>query len=313
MGQSFNNKSVLEILLLCICILSTKAQNYVPFPDSNCVWNVGWFSNNSNRVKIQGDSVHNNLQYKKYYISYDTSFVNAQYTYMALVRQDLLSKRVFGIPGGSNQEKLMYDFSLNVNDTITVSSLGFTSGLPPRVKVVAKDSILIAGQFRKRLTLTSGYSWSAGLLYERWIEGVGSDYGVFLNGLCSYLVFDWCYPKLNCQTVNGQLVYGSNGNCFLQPCGTGVGNAETSMETATEVVIYPNPGKGLFTVSLPYQKRSNEFRLAIYDIMGSQIRNLIVHSDTKVDLSDLADGIYLLKVFTSHGQEIYRSKLIKQY
>lgn len=311
MKQSLYNKRALAILLLCICILPTKAQNYVPFPDSNCVWNVGWSSNASHIIKIHGDSVLNNLQYKKYYISYDTSFTNAQYTFKALIRQDNLSKRVYGVSNGSNQEKLLYDFSLNVNDTISVNTLLLVHGFP-RVKVVAKDSILIAGQFRKRLTLTSGYSWSANVLYERWIEGVGSDFGVFLNGLCSYVVFDVCYPKLNCQTVNGQLVYGSNGHCFSQPCGTGVGNAETSMETATEVVIYPNPGKGLFTVSLPYQKRSSEFRLAIYDIMGSQIRNLIVHSDTKVDLSDLADGIYLLKVFTSHGQEIYRSKLIKQ-
>ncbi len=134
-----------KIILLFLSILITKTtfSQYAQFPDSNAVWSV-W----QQKFFINGDSIFNGTTYKKYYFSMSPTLVNSNF--FSLLREDTISKRIYTI-NSTGHEKLLYDFSLSANDTITVFPKPYLSTDSFLVKVESVDSVSIVGQFRKRL------------------------------------------------------------------------------------------------------------------------------------------------------------------
>lgn len=68
-----------------------------------------------------------------------------------------------------------------------------------------------------------------------------------------------------------------------------------------QLVIYPNPNNGLFIIDFPFKENQN-YRIEIYD-SNFQIRaNKNVNKlNNKIDISNLTDGFYYLKLFTDDG------------
>jgi hypothetical protein len=77
----------------------------------------------------------------------------------------------------------------------------------------------------------------------------------------------------------------------------------------SEMKIFPNPGFGKFTFSMPDEKRN--VTLSIFNSMGEiiLIKNEIGDSEIEVDLSNQPAGIYIVKVI--FGEKIFRRKIIK--
>lgn len=63
-----------------------------------------------------------------------------------------------------------------------------------------------------------------------------------------------------------------------------------------EVVIYPNPGNGLFNMRL--NNFNDELKLSVYNILGEEVHRekLSGQMSFLIDLSNLGEGIYVLKV-----------------
>lgn len=77
---------------------------------------------------------------------------------------------------------------------------------------------------------------------------------------------------------------------------------------AAKVNVYPNPARGLITVNL---NADTESELQLYDVTGALCASRqLRQGDNSVDISDLASGIYLVKVMADR-KLIYRSKLVK--
>ncbi len=115
-------------------------QKYTPFPESNAVWSVY-----NEKYLINGDSIFNTINYKKYYFTTDSLANPTKAHFFALVRQDSSTKKVYFIPSGKSIEYLLYGFSLNVGEETAVYSLSVELfGLSSfTVQVESKDSILI--------------------------------------------------------------------------------------------------------------------------------------------------------------------------
>lgn len=83
----------------------------------------------------------------------------------------------------------------------------------------------------------------------------------------------------------------------------------------SDVSLYPNPSRGLFTLSIknpPLQP----FEVAVHDLLGKQILNQRVMPagslfDYEVDLSEKSSGVYFLTLTLSDGRKLTR-KLIKE-
>ena len=89
----------------------------------------------------------------------------------------------------------------------------------------------------------------------------------------------------------------------------------SGQELPYNVLIYPNPSKGIFTLEI-YDSEIANYDLRIYDVLGREIikstlssdrvalsndRAKIVNRKSKIDLSDYSEGIYLLQIITDKG------------
>jgi hypothetical protein len=114
-------------------------------------------------------------------------------------------------------------------------------------------------------------------------------------------------------------VYGYNGNNSATSCYTlkvALGTA-TKPGEITKVIsdkkalsVYPNPAHTKITIDLAGYTGISEMRM--YDANGKQV---VVYRtpqiNSQVDISKLANGVYLLKIITSNGQMI-STKVIKE-
>ncbi len=70
---------------------------------------------------------------------------------------------------------------------------------------------------------------------------------------------------------------------------------------SSQLKVYPNPGNGLFNVSLPAGKA---FNLEITDLTGKVIQRRKTLGETRLKLENTAKGIYLMKVTGEDGSAI---------
>ena len=62
------------------------------------------------------------------------------------------------------------------------------------------------------------------------------------------------------------------------------------------VTVYPNPSKGLFTITLGNSAKGT---IEVYDMMGRNIKNMELNTsekEYKLDLSGFSKGVYLLNM-----------------
>ena len=68
--------------------------------------------------------------------------------------------------------------------------------------------------------------------------------------------------------------------------------------TSVTVSAYPNPTKGLLTITIPANK-GNICTTEFYDITGKLCRKTTINSKEQIDISDLKTGVYMMKITTA--------------
>lgn len=81
-----------------------------------------------------------------------------------------------------------------------------------------------------------------------------------------------------------------------------------SFEDSRDIVLYPNPVKGILNIQLPNQKSSNIIKLSIYNIMG-QLVYQSSDKNLKVDTDKFTTGVYTL--FLKTDKVNWSGKFIK--
>lgn len=287
-------KHFLLYLTIILTIKSAFGQN-LNFPDSNAIWSVY-----NEKYFVDGDSTYNTIDYKKYYFTNDSIVTTG--SFFALLREDTILKKVFSIASGNTQEHLLYDFSLSINDTISVYPLSFFcySG-PVLIKVDLIDSILIGSNYHKRLKI-SGVNQNTGY-DEYWIEGIGSTMGIFNCGITGVLYFDICYPTLLCFEKEGITLYSNPNftNCY-QNYPTGIEDILLQHTT----LLFPNPATNLVFIKSDNEIKSYKIESFVGQIIKQEKTNAKSFS---IDISNYLDGVYLVTLTTDNGITV--KKLIK--
>src|ERR1700746_2350414 len=136
-------KKLLLFTFLSFCFISIKAQSWVyhEFPDSNAVWNVSYQETGVGfcgeySYTISNDTIINSVTFKKlnktgrdFSMTYTSSAppiwncdhsisTPTYYNYAGAMREDVLQKKVYYIAMGDTTQQLLYDFNLNVGDTL---------------------------------------------------------------------------------------------------------------------------------------------------------------------------------------------------
>jgi len=300
-------------LYFCFFILvsiNSVAQTsvYHPFPDSNAVWNVEIVSQCSSSTVtwewysyvMNGDTSIGGNSYHKIYIPLflDTSqcFGNSALAgyYFGCVRQDTSLKRVYFIERLASTENLLYDFSLEIGDTIHGLLTNWGDCADDSV-ITEIDSILINGNYRKRWKVPTM------LMPQHIIEGIGYLGGPF-TPICSWEGRD----DLSCFTQDNVVLYEDSFN-VTHPGLCGIINSVSPVEKKPTTFLYPNPVFEEAMLETPAQPAV----LSIYNYLGILVlERKIISNKTILQLEDLHDGIYFY-CLTDSSLRVHVNSFIK--
>lgn len=284
--------------------LLASAQTYIyhPFPDSNANWN---FSFNRDQCPFGGA-----WEYYSYYISGDTSINNEIYHkistpfvstynlgycpqlhfpgYKGAIRQDIPNKKVYFIPPLSSTENLLYDFTMEIGDTVP----GFITSYSDDI-VISIDSVFVGDDYRKRWLTNSDYD-----IY--YIEGIGSTYGLLEYSPGG--MFDAPYYYLDCFIQNEQTIYPDP----ELPCQliTSVNNNEDLKDIFD---VYPSPAKDILFIDNASGSHVQLFSITGLLISESEIKT--EHFELK--LKGVPAGMYYLRF--EKDLEINAKKIVVQH
>lgn len=284
----------LLLFIAALSVLSAQSQTsvYHPFPDSNARWNIhmaqgmcfmGGWSDEDYSIMISGDTIIDSQIYHKL----TTPWVEVVSTggctqqnfsgYQGAIRQDIPGKKVFFVPPSASEENLLYDFNLEVGDTVR----GYLQLFYGSTDVVTEiDSVLVGDNYRKR--------WSVNPCYGIYlIEGIGSTFGLLAPSPgCMTDMNDY---SLTCFNQDGQGVYpGPFSECLLI---TSVNNPDLAAEA---VHIFPNPSNGSFTVAFDSPEEITEIRIS--GITGNTVFQKKTENLSTVSITDIPAGTYILTI-----------------
>ncbi len=247
------------------------------------VWEPYDFYNNLYRDFIEGDTVINSVEYSKVYqsgYSYYGYIPNGEiYPYEHVLHGFLREENNKWFTLFENQDTLLFDFNLNLNDTVISA---YTYSFADPIVVTAIDSILIDGEYKKRMQLN-------GMGAEYIIEGIGATSGLFEN----MFFFEW-YSELVCYAKNGVSVWGTT----TEECDLAVKIMENQGNSGL-CSVFPNPAKDFTMITVPSGLENVTFRLI--DMVGGLIcqKSLESPSTNKVQLTDYHSGVYLAVIETN--------------
>ena len=295
------------ILLAAIFIINiAKAQQYNLFPDSNAVWNISCtymsqygieYENYS--IIISGDTIINNQTYHKLFVPFVQKLVNDSSStintagYQGAIRQDTLNKKVNIILPFTSSEQLLYDFAMQVGDTLK-------GIIKPEIgsidTVISIDSVLVGSSYRKRW-----YVDNCNGIY--FIEGIGSTCGLIIRS--PGCITDQPGWNISCFKQDGILLYPYFAtNCQL------ITSIKPIVDTKinSSLSIYPNPSKENITIETNYA--DTEQTLEILNLFGQIVYKKIIGNKVIVDISAFANGFYILKLYTD--KETMVRKFVKE-
>lgn len=293
-------KKLTLILIGVIFSTLTYGQVYYTFPDTNAIWNSkhdGYYGSFKERFGLYGDTTIDDQVYKKVYKIVDDSTLNINnMTYYAAIRENDI-KQVFVKITYFEEEILLYDFSLNIGDTVISNSpYGY---LHYDICVIADiDSVeLENNQYRKRFKIND---WGQ----DYWIEGIGSIDGLF-HPIKEYIIGTYCY--LLCLKDNDTAVYINNPECEKCFC-TLLTPVEELEKVKEYITIYPNPATNDLTIDFKFEK--GMAIITLFNFYGKLLENRTSDSfPIKMNIDYLPNGIYIVQIDINNDS--FKKKFIK--
>ncbi len=291
-------------LLFFILVISkscfSQTNIYHPFPDSNAVWNM----NNGGCCYascppplndpyiidyvfsrfLSGDTIINSLTFAKMYESGSShehcaisstvnNWIFFNNNYVGCIRQDTALRQVYMLHPGSGAECVLYDFNMNVGDTVPIDCFASNDC----VVVSSIDSILIGGSYRRQFNLSGQTIYPYTI-----IEGIGSTAGHFEP----YCAIEFS-GHLTCFSQNGQVLYPDSTTSCNNYTSSG------SVNDDVQIAISPNPFHDQAIVQI--SKHSVFENLELFDVMGRKVRQIKISGQViSIERGNLKPGIYFL-------------------
>jgi len=286
-------KPIIFMLFTFLISITTYGQDYFPLIEENKTWNVlsvaliPLFDTSFSTItyKFSGDTIINSDSYKKLYLSFQEN--PEDWSLWGFMREDA-DKRVWLRMDSEEDEFLMYDYSIDVGDSVFVGIYE-----PVYLLLDSISEITINQTERKK------YWFSCNMMpeyRETWIEGIGSNKGICWSG-SAFVVGGWY--RLLCMSENGELMY-MNPNyesCYLK---TDINEIEKS-----SLKVFPNPAKN--TLIIENKENVKIKSISLLNVKGQIIKQFEINN-TQLDISNISSGYYILKI--SHENGVFTQKLI---
>ena len=289
----------LAIVIICSVII---AQNIV---NPSKQWNIvihclPSFTIMTEAIKFEGDTIIEDVEYMK--IRRSTDEHQEIWENYGFIRETSENK-VYYRNDTSEQEYLLYDFDVNVDDTVNLVSLNGNDEnyyLTTKAYLISLiDTIFFAGQDRKRIHLNyidTIDNTNSSIDYI--IEGIGSSCGI-LHINIQYL----CHNsfELLCYYEDNNLIYH---NSSYESCYHTYTNIEPYNYSELSITVYPNPVNNELIISC----KNDINYIEIYDILGQLILKKSDNISNTIDVSGLNNGMYI--IYLRSKNNYYQSKFI---
>jgi hypothetical protein len=306
-------KYLLIFILLALLPTLIRAQQYVPFPDSNATWCCSYIYSftdctygystymMSEKQLIQGNLYNKILVHDSAYTTpctppspnHSISISNSE----LFIRQDSNLKIVWIYDSVSHTDKILYDFNLSVGDTLDSTKAYFATGFGGTKIITSIDSVIINGTFRKRFNYGTGcYAFSSD---TSMIEGIGALHGFVYTPSCFEVYF-----FLNAFEQNNEVLYGDSPSVCYD-----FTTSITENRSKLSVTIFPNPFSSEMT--LQSDKYFKNATLTLYNVQGQQVKriNNISGQTFTLHRDNLSHGMYFLQL-TQDNKILTTDKII---
>ncbi len=301
-------KRLLIFIIIFQFSTEIKSQEYIPLAVEGAQWIVRYDDQYTPPTVdllweyfASGDTCIGNKCYIKVFkrdlIPTDESppFIpDGEYELFGFIRDDSINRKVYAIqsvgwsPCPQNEEFLMYDFSLNIGDTVDFC-------LIPDFFTYLIDTIY-SGNYL-------GFDTRLYKILDMWedfyYEGLGSYYGLFEEMFAPFKSTDQKY------IYHTFLYY----YCRESPCNLIVSVPELHMPSPS-FQLSPNPVTDILNIKLNSRTTRGEIRLL--NLYGQEVRRLLVMngiSNYQLDLTSLPSGYYIAALI-NEGVILEREKFV---
>lgn len=293
-------------------VLKKSDYNYVPFMIfGGGSWNV---LNNSN-CNAEDTSDTGILSY---YTSSETIINELRYGILWLETKDSTDnnlivgalreygKKIYyrdlSIPADeSNEEYLLYDFSVQKGDTIMHDALGNFYSV-----VLDIDSVIIQGDnmYRKKYTVKSNNYSDLNYI----IEGIGSVKKGLLDHISNNPTCENSFGEFICYKENGIMKYlsPSFSDCMAGTLLTGI----TQHFNEADFEIYPNPF--IKEIHIKNNVNQQDLTFKLIDIHGKTLIEKKISDDKFIVGLNISSGLYNALIVHKNGEVLFIKKVIKK-
>lgn len=287
-------KKLFLLAVIAFMTFAAYAQQYIPFPMNNALWTyriVGSMNPPYEWTHIDSLGGIITIDTIQYASVYEEDYLKGG------IREDSAEKKIYF--NDYSQEIVLYDFSLSIGDTIF-----YPTPLDNYKVVTDIDSILVAGQYRKRFQLINAlYS-----MPDTWIEGIGSVYRYgLLNPYYPWIVLDGSTPYFGCFT-HDSVVYIDGTTCYgACPCSYWLVDIDESVQMNNgDITIFMDASNNSLQIDMSNADIIYQY-IDLLDSRGKLIsRQPAELENIEVDVSGLPEGIYLLNIVGSNGSITHR-------
>lgn len=303
-------RTTLITLLIFIFSFETFSQDYKKIVDTTNKWNYrDWYmttngegESKTHSLFITNDTIIDNISYKKL-MSKIIREIDTSTVFAAGIREDTINQLVY-LKAQYDSEKLIYSFDHNVGDTISIDTTSYGDGCYIRF-VKSIDTYELNGFSGKKVEICDSVyhlnnpTWPPSEINtDFWYEGIGSFVSIFnLSHIGMSPIFE---IELLCYWNQNMLIYQSP---EWNVCEYAIITAIENNSIIPDLKIYPNPTLSHFIISTKTEIK--EIRLL--DIHG---KSVFYSTSKDIDISNLTNGIYILKITTESNETINR-KIIK--
>lgn len=261
---------------------------------------------------VDGDTLIDNIYWLKLYSSQDSSFQEGL-NFRGLLRSE--DSKVYYKETAISESRLLYDFSLEVGDSVEYTFLYNQDGnnltATTYLKVIDVEMIAIQGELHKQFTFSEPLSIGnfpitmGAMVKEVWVDGVGSLHNPIFPIYPFTVDTEWGEKvEVTCSFIGQELFYHNENyeQCYNFDV---LEVGESSKETVT---IYPNPADDLIIVEATDSYRCH---VLVLDNLGKILVDRKVDSKNNcVNISKLPQGVYTIQVKTDSS--LLTSKFIKK-
>jgi len=305
------SKKILIIIIFFIynsIITCSYSQEYIPLLVNGNKWSVvhteypyGPFQTNktikTNWYKVFTDTIINAISYKIILSSVDSFALN--WNFALLMREE--NYKVYIYNQGST-DTLLYDFGLNVNDSMVCKYWG----KPKISKLITKNDTTIGNTARKKYQFKSYWEGNSNMTFpETWIEGIGS-----LNGItrwnCAGITPCHSDEELSCFYQNNQMYYQSCSPCKCYIFLTSINN----LIGIDGLKITPIPASDHIEIT----SHSILSRFEIIDQNGILLKDGDIDAyQKKINIQDLKSGIFVIRVYDKNRRNGSMKFIVKLF